>query len=160
MKKLIKNLKLRIENIILCIRFPFLRPHNRWTLKKTKKWFGSFTELDGMPDVWRNAFGIEMCKELKRQLKKEHYLHKYIIMDVKEKYGELRWYDNGASEEIHNIVGKYTRLSTTICWKCGANHTEYVSKGWVYFYCPDCINKEYLENYMSIEEYFAPDEDE
>jgi hypothetical protein len=47
----------------------------------------SYTELDAMPDGWRKAFGIQMCKDLKKVLKQYNYLYKYRIMQIKEKYG-------------------------------------------------------------------------
>lgn len=45
------------------------------------------TELDAMPDGWRKAFGIQMCKEIKQELKKYNYLYKYRITQIKEKFG-------------------------------------------------------------------------
>jgi hypothetical protein len=41
------------------------------------------------------------------------------ICQVKEKYGGLRFYINGASEEVHNIIEKYENLSYEICEECG-----------------------------------------
>lgn len=47
----------------------------------------SYTELDAMPDGWRKVFGIQMCKEIKQELKKYNYLYKYRITQIKEKFG-------------------------------------------------------------------------
>jgi hypothetical protein len=41
-----------------------------------------------------------MCEELKQELIKFNYLDNYEITQIKEKYGSLRWYDNG------NPIGK------------------------------------------------------
>lgn len=149
----------RIKNIILCIRFPFLRPRNVWTDKKTPRWFGRYTELDAMPDAWRKAFGIKMCKELKEELKKHKYLKKYRVTQIKEKYGSLRWYDMGNTERGHEIISKYEKLSMTICINCG-KPAVYESNGWVSFLCEDCVKDRYAKmkenfpkNTMSYEEF-------
>lgn len=47
----------------------------------------TYTELDAMEPGWRKAFGIQLCEELKAQLKKDHYLYKYRITQIKEKFG-------------------------------------------------------------------------
>lgn len=198
-----------INNIILCIRFPFLYTRNRFTgkhysnwkliekqkaifikwrkysethqglyikkfgpectfmngecikstyimklaslkdkfLYKFYKWCESFlrifhcipiyTELDYMPKGWRKSFGIQMCKDIAKQLRKEHYLYKYRILDIKEKYGELRWYDNGHSINISHIIDKYTLLSSKTCINCG-NPAKWISLGWINPYCDNC----------------------
>lgn len=38
-------------------KYPFLLPRNRWTGKVQEDYDYSYTELDGMPDGWRKAFG-------------------------------------------------------------------------------------------------------
>ena len=130
---------------ILCIRFPFLYPRNRfsgkhytnWTLsnlqrkahskayelkgefgnkenpahiEKVSDWWAfverfysflescvgffhiipAYTELGAMPEGWRKAFGIYICKDLKRALLADggrKRLKKYGIDQIKEKYG-------------------------------------------------------------------------
>ena len=47
----------------------------------------SYTELDAMESGWRKAFGIQMCKEIKKELKKHKFLYKYRIFQIKEKWG-------------------------------------------------------------------------
>ena len=47
----------------------------------------SYTELDAMDAGWRKAFGIQMCKEIKAELKKHKFLYKYRIVQIKEKFG-------------------------------------------------------------------------
>ena len=47
----------------------------------------SYTELDAMDAGWRKAFGIQMCKEIKAELKKHKFLYKYRITQIKEKFG-------------------------------------------------------------------------
>ena len=99
----------------------------------------TYTELDAMPDGWRKAFGIPMCKEIKNELKKYNYLYKYRIMQIKEKFGTLRWYDNGSPNgRVYEIINKYEDISYHTCIVCGEPATK-ISKGWISPYCDNCI---------------------
>lgn len=96
----------------------------------------TFTELDAMPSGWRKAFGIQMCKEIKAALKKNHYLYKYRIMQIKEKFGALRWYDDGAPSEVYDIINKYEDISYKTCIVCGKPATK-LAGGWISPYCDE-----------------------
>ena len=100
----------------------------------------SYTELDAMESGWRKAFGIQMCKEIKKELKKHKFLYKYRIVQIKEKWGYLHWYDGGSPKDskIYDIIRKYEQISAKTCGVCGKPATK-ISKGWIYPYCDDCI---------------------
>ena len=116
------------------------------------------TELDAMPEGWRNAFGIQMCKEIKQELKRHKgALRKYRITQIKEKFGGLRWYDCHSPEKIwKEIIPKYTELSYKTCICCG-KPAEYISCGWVSPYCSDCRKTDYIFKYIPITEESAWD---
>ena len=100
----------------------------------------SRTELDAMPDGWRKAFGIQMCKEIKQELKKYNYLYKYRITQIKEKFGSLKMYDNGSPNGcVYKIIDKYEAISYHTCINCGSP-AKYISKGWISPYCENCIS--------------------
>ncbi len=132
------------ENKSLVEEFPFLLPRNRWTGKVPEDYDYSYTELDGMPDGWRSAFGLAMCRELKEILIKAGALDGYRITDIKEKYATLRWYDNGypvkAEKEYLAWQSKYVKLSQRTCIKCGAKATK-LSVGYIAPYCNECASK-------------------
>lgn len=122
---------------------------NKWKyfLYKVVSWFDeqildrilfipTYTELDAMESGWRKAFGIQMCKEIRKQLLKEGNLFKYRITQIKEKFGMLCWYDEHASKEIHNITSKYEELSMNTCIVCGRPATK-ISGGWICPYCDE-----------------------
>lgn len=98
----------------------------------------SYTELDAMEPGWRKAFGIQMCKEIRKQLIKEKRLFKWRIVQLKEKFGGIRLYSNFASDELYDIIDKYEQISAKTCGVCGKPATK-MSKGWIYPYCDDCI---------------------
>lgn len=106
----------------------------------------TYTELDAMDKGWRKAFGIQMCKEIKAELKKHpDLMKKYRIMQIKEKYGSLCWYDNYSTKEIFDIIMKYEEISARTCIVCGKPATK-ISTGWICPYCDEHIgDRSYTE---------------
>lgn len=132
------------ENKALVEEFPFLLPRNRWTDKVSEEYDYSYTELDGMPDGWRFAFGLQMCRELKEILIKAGALGDYRITDIKEKNATLRWYDNGCPVKVEKEYwawqSKYVELSRHTCITCGKKATK-ISIGYYAPYCEGCSSK-------------------
>jgi len=52
------------------------------------------------------------------------------IHQVKEKFGGLRFYIGSASQEVHEIIGKYEELSYHICEVCGEKGELRKDCGW------------------------------
>lgn len=137
-----------MTNEELIERYPFLTPRNVWTDKIIED--ADWTLLDDMPDGWRKAFGEQMCEEIREVLIKYDYLDKYRIVQIKEKFGSLRWYDNGAPKEVFDIIDKYEAISERTCIICGQPATL-ISKGWIYPFC-DCVKSKERYN----EDYYVP----
>ena len=142
MNKRIKKKKLKMENKRLCERYPFLQLRNPWTDKLIKSDY--YTNLDEMPNGWRRAFGKEMCEEIRKVLIKGNYLYDYRVVQIKEKFGALRWYDNGAPDsiyhELQDIINKYEEISERTCIWCGRPATK-ISLGWISPWCDNCAEK-------------------
>lgn len=104
-----------------------------------------YTLLDEMPIGWRKAFGEKMCEEIALILRKGNYLNDYVVLQIKEKYGELRWYSGGVPENIydalHEVIEKYTKISRKTCIRCGAPATK-ISKGWISPWCNRCADEQ------------------
>lgn len=117
------------------------------------------TELDFMPTGWRKAFGIQMCKEIKDALLKDggrKLLRSYRIVDIKEKYGSLRWYDNYSSPRVWKVILKYEYISSYTCVICGDLAVGYTPVE--YWKCPYCeAHKPMDSNYFL---YYGIDENE
>ena len=64
------------------------------------------------------------------------------LCQAKEKYGGLRFYINGASDEIHDLIEKFEDASFEICEECGSRDGVTQTDGWIYTYCKKC-----MENY-------------
>lgn len=158
MNKRIKKKQILMENKRLCKRYPFLIPRHIWTDKiiwKVPKYDWrytkpySYTELDKMPDGWRCAFGKQMCEEIREALLEANYLNDYRIMQIKEKFGGLRWYDGGAPKKVYDIINKYEDLSYRTCICCGQPATK-ISLGWISPFCDKCAEK--LNNRVKFKE--------
>ena len=61
----------------------------------------------------------------------------------------LRWYDAYSYQDVYDIISKYEDLSTKICICCG-KPAEYMSRGWISYYCGECINKDNIERYKKL----------
>lgn len=143
------------KNKKLIERYPFLLPRNRFTGEIMEGYDYSYTELDDMPDGWRIAFALEMCEELLSILTEGDCVADYRIIQIKEKFGELRWYASAVPRNIldkyNAFICKYEELSRKTCIQCGAKATK-VSKGWISPWCDKCATKKH-ENYIDIIEW-------
>ena len=138
----------------LCERYPFLLPRYEWSQEPLEDYDYEFTNLDDMPKGWRKAFGIQMFEELRDILIKYNFLDEYRIVQLKEKFGSLRLYDDGIPREMHDEyyewMNKYEDLSEKTCICCG-KPGKMVTIGWMSPYCPECFEKYY--NGMDYEEW-------
>ena len=140
MNKRIKKKQQKLRYKKLCKRYPFLIVCD-WNGKPLGY---EFTYLDDMPEGWRKTFGKEICEEIRRVLVKANYLNKYRVIQVKEKYGSLRWYDDGAPSsiyhELQDVIDKYEEMSVRTCIRCGRPATK-ISLGWISPFCDKCAEK-------------------
>ena len=129
------------ENKKLVERYPFLLPQHTLSETSSDNFDFESTELDAMPVGWRTAFGEDICKEIMEELVLNNCVETYQIVQIKEKYGELRWYSQCGTERIHReIVPKYEKMSRRICIQCGQPATL-VSKSWVAPWCNTCAEQ-------------------
>ena len=133
------------ENKKLLKKYPFLLPKNIWTGNVMENYDYSWTLLDEVPKGWRISIMPLFLEDLRKELIKFDYLDKYFITQIKEKYGELRWYDAGYPEgsKVDDIIEIYSYLSGNICIICGKPDVPMVNDWWISPYCENCwINSE------------------
>ena len=115
------------ENKKLCELYPFLDCDYTY----------EFTWLDSVPIGWQEGF-LSMCQKL------VPFKEDFKILEIKEKYGQLRvyfWTDDEVDEygEIYNqveeIINSCCNSTTTICPACGKEKSkkEYL--------CEDCTKE-------------------
>lgn len=126
-----------IENKRLVSIYPFLKSENIFNPEYENY---DITKLDEMPDGWRVAFGIKMCEEIKKVLKKHNLLEEYKVLQIKEKFGELRWYGNIYIDELNEVIDKYTEKSRYICIRCGGRAKK-ITKNWISPWCEECLDE-------------------
>lgn len=59
-------------------------------------------------------------------------------VQVKEKFGGLRFYVNGASDRQYAVINFAESLSYHICERCGSNQNIGSTKGWITTLCEKC----------------------
>ena len=107
--------------------------------------------FDELPDGWM-VFIPDMCEELDAVIKKNN-LKDYRVVQIKEKFAELRWYDNTCDKDINYVISKYAHISRYTCGYCGDKAT-YISDGWYFPYCTKCKEKYHIKNFYPIEEFY------
>ena len=64
----------------------------------------------------------------------EHNVH---VVQVKEKFGGLRFYVGGAPQEVHDVIDECEARSYEICELCGEPGEERAG-GWILTLCDEC----------------------
>lgn len=129
--------KQEVQDIIE--RLPFLYPRNVWTGERLEDYdFEDIPDLEGLPEGWQNLF-LQCCEDLVEPLKQNNQLDTFYFTQTKEKYGSMRMYHNGTSQEAQRVLDKYENLSTFTCCICGKPATK-MSFGWVCPYCDEHFN--------------------
>lgn len=133
----------QLKNWILINKYPFLMPKywncDTMQYEVDEDYDYVFTELNEMPDGWRKAFGEMMCEEIYNALVECGGLDDYRIEQIKEKFGQLRWYSYPAYKEVERIIDKYSVLSENICIVCGKPDVPMTHNGWDSPYCKKCF---------------------
>lgn len=134
-------------NKSLIKKYPWLYPRSEWSGERIENYDYTWTELDVMPNGWREAFGELLCEEIQEELEKYNFVDEYSIAQIKEKFGGLRWYDNGVPSEckIHEIIENYSVCSEYICIFCGELDVP-CTDGWITPVCKNCIKKTNIKN--------------
>lgn len=145
--------EIKQENKELLEKYPWLYPVSEYTSKPLEDYDYSFTWMDDIPLGWNIAFGKQMVEELGALLEKYNYQGEYSICQIKEKFGGLRWYDNGfpteGYEEYKEWLDKYEELSFKTCIDCG-KPAKYFTRGWITPICEDCAKEyKYTEKQLS-----------
>ena len=86
--------------------------------------YEQLTLLDALPWGWHDLI-LDMCKEIKKELVKYDLVSKYEVIEAKEKWYGLSWYDglddlSPMPPAITDIVCKYEMQSKEVCMMCGA----------------------------------------
>lgn len=141
MNKRIKKKKGITKNKEICKRYPFLIPRDPFTDEIIVNNY-EYTLFEEIPIGWRKAFGLQMCEEIREDLIKHNFLEELRIMNIKEKFGGLRFYVGFVPQEskIFEIIDKYEDLSFKICEICGKPAETINDCGWLTTICDSCLS--------------------
>jgi len=116
---------------LLCKKFPHLYQDRHGDIKETCMVFGF--ECD---DGWYQLIH-DLSERLEVEIlclpKEEQSL--YRAVQVKEKFGELRFYMISATDQMRKLIEEAEAKSITICESCGSLGVLRVSHGWYFTAC-------------------------
>lgn len=96
--------------------------------------------VEEVPCGWRDI-ALEAFKKIDEVLKKKpEERATYQLVQVKEKWGMLRIYDNSSNDEIQDLLLELENESWLHCIDCGAK-SEWQTTGWICPYCTGCRDK-------------------
>jgi len=103
-------------------------------------WYNLIWELcEGIEKEIKN-FESDITEEAKERLNDEYY--EFEVIQVKEKFGTLRFYTNWGTEEIYKLINEAEAKSATICEVCGDPGEVRNDTGWISVLC----DKHYKED--------------
>lgn len=84
------------------------------------------------------------------------------ILQIKEKFGELRFYTNFGTEELHKMIEEAEEKSYNVCETCGAEkYVGSTTQGWITTICIDClINRLKESKYIVMEKWYNHEDKE
>jgi len=103
-------------------------------------------------DGWYNLV-YKLCEDIERILKEEcpEFLDKFIVLEVKEKFGGLRFYTGGVHEKvadkIFSLISKAEEESYRICEVCGKEGCLRINREyrWYKTLCDECANNKWIK---------------
>jgi hypothetical protein len=126
------------QNKKLVKRYPFLLPRNVWNDELPEDYDYSYINGIGeLPPGWEKLF-LQMCEDIRQPLINAGQLETFRFTQIKEKYNRMECYNNGSTEEVLDIIGKYTMMARLVCTNCGKPAT-YETYGYIASYCDDCF---------------------
>ena len=118
----------------LCQDFPNLFKNRYASLTETCMCWGFECE-DGWFDLIYN-----LCVNIQNYIIESKF-ENIEVLQVKEKYGNLRFYISSGDEYIFNLINQAENESKTICEICGKKGKIIEKNGWYKCRCEECKNK-------------------
>jgi len=136
-------MKPELENKI-CERFSFYRTNLPITesllcfgFECGNGWFDLLWELSEKLEVlYQEYLKTKPVEDLAKSLLLDDR-QEFNVVQVKEKFGGLRFYTDWATDEMQNIINEYEDKSYTICENCGKPGSQSKS-GWIKTLCKNC----------------------
>jgi len=98
-------------------------------------------------DGWYNLI-YNLCKDIEKELEKHPELKKqFIVLEVKEKFGGLRFYSGPATEKIFKLIDEAEKKSYKICEICGKRGCLRINRNYFWYktLCKSCAKDEWVK---------------
>ena len=116
---------------------------NKYPKMLTLEEDGRFSVCVGFEPVWLDLIDELMdCIQSYIDNNKHLNISQVRIHQIKEKFGNLRFYYDGGDETIHGMVWFAEYQSQFICEKCGKPAELKETHGWYRTICKECKEKE------------------
>jgi len=116
-------------------KYPKIFKQKKLSMKETAMCWGIET-----PDAWYILLNC-LCGYLQFDIEKNGQPQLEAIQ-VKEKFGTLRFYINGETERQRGMINFAEFISKYICADCGKFSETKETKGWITNFCKECYAKE------------------
>lgn len=142
-----KAQKLRIKRLI--------KKYGQWIVARnvwSGRYYNDTTYYDEFTGGW--ALLWHMClDEINVELHKHPDIMKeFYFVECKEKFGEMRIYTSCLTDEIDDIIDKYSFISGHVCMQCGKPDTPMTNNGWLWCECKDCFEKNKYHKHIKYED--------
>lgn len=122
----------------LCADFPLIFRDRHADMRTTAMCWG-FEHGDGWYNILR-----ALCSSIQGHIdwknKTGVVVKQVVAMQVKEKFGSLRFYYNGGDDYIRGLVSMAEAMSVSTCEECGVPGKIYTD-GWFRALCEGCAEK-------------------
>lgn len=108
-----------------------------------KKYRHMFNNLPFGIECGPGWYGIikDLCRKLELHLRADPELKKqFRVLQVKEKYGTLRFYTSVYNTRIEDMITEAEDLSEKTCEQCGKPGEMREVDGWYFVACDECAN--------------------
>ena len=129
---------------LLCARYPKIFCDRHGDMTKTLMCWG-FECGDGWFEILDTA-----CSQIQVHLDKNLDVHQVVAVQIKEKFGTLRFYYDGGDDTVQDIVDAAEQATHTTCELCGQRGTTR-GGGWIQTLCDECnldgkLQKDFRKN--------------
>lgn len=129
---------------VLAQKFDFMKRRAQKRTGGVKNLYQAFGVETG--DGWYQLL-YDLCEELAKCIHDADEPVKFVVTQIKEKYGTLRFYyyledgDFETREQIDEIIDKYEGLSATVCECCGKPGKLREKNGQLMVRCEECFRE-------------------
>jgi len=115
----------------LCEKYPLIFAQRNGSPQETAMCWG----LE-CGDGWHDLIDL-LCANIQNHIKYGRDVPQVVAMQVKEKFGTLRFYAHGGDEYISGLITMAESMSSRICELCG-NKGKIIDDGWITTRCNTC----------------------